>query len=161
MLFAKFFGMYIYLDKYDYMVNSVNNNEIDDEIQAIEEKLLSMENNNLLYCNELNERLTRYKKKMILDLYDKKSLKCRLDNIINQIYTLQMRQFAESISIIKKDVKSNKYYIWFDVNDSVDPLELDQKTYKNLLSYRDSMNSVSVYDLFQEKIHLYQYYSLI
>jgi hypothetical protein len=148
--------MYIYLDKFDYLVNNLNNNEIDDEIQAIEEKLNSMESNNLVYCNELNQRITRYRKRILIDLYDKKSFKYRLDNITNQIYILQMRQFAESISIIKKDLKRNKYYVWFDCSESMDCLELDEKTYKNLLSYRDAMNTISIYDLFQEKIHLYQ-----
>jgi hypothetical protein len=148
--------MYIYLDKYDYLVNNLNNNEIDDELQAIEEKLSAVESNNLVYSNILNERIHKFSKSINIDLYDKKSLKYQFDNIINQIYVLQMRQFAESISIIKKDLKRNKYYVWFDNSDVADSLELDEKIYKNLLNFRDTMNSVSVYDLFLEKIYLNQ-----
>jgi hypothetical protein len=66
-----------------------------------------------------------------------------------------MKQFSESICNIKKDVKKNKYVLLFDSSEGIDPLVLEESDYKDLLKYRDPMNSISVYDLFQEKIHLY------
>ena len=34
-------------------------------------------------------------------------------------------------------------------------LEMDEDKYKNLIKFRDPLNSISVYDLFQEKTHSY------
>ena len=66
-----------------------------------------------------------------------------------------MKQFAESIWNIKKDIKKNKYLLMFDQSEGIESLSLDEPEYKELLKYRDPMNSVSVYDLFQEKIYSY------
>jgi hypothetical protein len=66
-----------------------------------------------------------------------------------------MRQFAESIGRIKKDTKTNEYYLIFDESEKIDPLTLKEKDYRHLFKFRDSANSISVYDLFQEKIHSY------
>jgi hypothetical protein len=66
-----------------------------------------------------------------------------------------MKQFAESIWNIKKDTKKNKYILIFDQSEGIESLSLYETEYKELLKYRDPMNSISVYDLFQEKIFSY------
>ena len=153
--------MYIYFDKYDYLINNLNNEEIDEEIQAIEEKVNAISSNNIIYLKSINDKIINFKRDITVDPSDCTSLQYRLDNIINQIYILQMRQLAESISCIKKDAKNNLYFLLFDSSENIDSLSLDEKSYKYLLKYRDAMNSVSVYDLFQEKIHLYLYNIII
>lgn len=147
--------MYIYLDKYDYSINNLNNEDIDEEIDAIEDKLRDLGENNIFYLKNFKSKLNRIKSVTKLDLNDNDTKDKRLQNISNQIFMLQMRQFAESISNIKKDVKKNKFVLLFDGSENIDPLTLEEYNYKELLKYRDMMNSISVYDLFQEKIHFY------
>jgi hypothetical protein len=66
-----------------------------------------------------------------------------------------MKQIAESVWNIKHDIKKNKFILIFDHSESMDTLILEQVEYHNLIKYRDPINSISVYDLFQEKIHSY------
>lgn len=66
-----------------------------------------------------------------------------------------MKQIAESICSIKKDMTNSIYYIKFDNSEFYETLTLDESSYKNLIFYRDHLNTVCVYDLFQEKIHSY------
>jgi hypothetical protein len=147
--------MYIYIDKYDYLVNNLNNDEIDEEIDSIQERLNRIGENNVLYLKRLRENIT--KESRGIDINSKSAKQNRLENILNQIFVLQMRQVAESISGIKKYPKNNKYLILFDTSENMKSITLDEPSYKNVLRYRDAMNSVSVYDLFQEKIHYYLY----
>jgi hypothetical protein len=151
--------MYVYLDKYDYVINNLNNEEIDEEVEHLSEKLGEIEKNNLKYFKFMHERLMEENKRMTLpdavDLNSNDVTLNRFENLTSQIFSLQMKQFSESICNIKKDVKKNKYVLLFDQSECIDPLNLDEKDYKELLKYRDPMNSISVYDLFQEKIHLY------
>lgn len=46
---TKYFGMYLYVDKYDYILNNLNSNEISDEIEEIENKLEEVELSNIDY----------------------------------------------------------------------------------------------------------------
>lgn len=151
--------MYVYLDKYDYAINNLNNDEIDEEVEQLTEKLADIEKNNLRYFKFLQEKLIDEEKKLALpaavDLNSNQVILNRFENLTSQIFSLQMKQFSESICNIKKDVKKNKYVLLFDQSEGIDPLTLDENDYKELLKYRDPMNSISVYDLFQEKIHLY------
>jgi hypothetical protein len=66
-----------------------------------------------------------------------------------------MKQLAESIFCIKKDLKKNEYILLFDPSENIETLVLDEQDYKKFFKYRDPLGSVSVYDLFQEKIHSY------
>lgn len=143
------------------MVNNLNNQRIDEEIDFIEEKLIHIEENNKLnfekkiyeiYNNE-NSILKNDFEKFNSQDFDIKNL--RLENIINQIYSLQIKHFAESIMNIKKDIKKNKYLIIFDPCENIESIILDDEEYNKFLRYRDVMNSTSIYDLFQEKIHSY------
>ena len=79
----------------------------------------------------------------------------RFDNLINLIYEMQMKQFAESICGIKKDIVTNNYYVYFDPSEKISMLNLSQHEYEELINYRDPLNSISVYDLFQEKTYSY------
>jgi hypothetical protein len=145
--------MYIYIDKYDYLVNNLNNDEIDEEIDHMEEKVGQISENNVIFFNRLKEKI--HKERQEIDFNGKNVMQNRLENILNQIYVLQMRQIAESISAIKKSARSNKYILIFDSSENMKTLTLNEADYRHLLKYRDSVNSVSVYDLFQEKIHYY------
>ncbi len=66
-----------------------------------------------------------------------------------------MKQFAESICGIKKENNQNKYIITFDPTEKIQSIELNENEYEEFISFRDPLNSISVYDLFQEKTHLY------
>jgi len=78
--------------------------------------------------------------------------KIKMDNICNQISNLQLKQISDCISSIKKDSKSKSYIVEFDKAEDMKTLNLDEHTYKKLLNQRDTLNSISVYDLFQEKM---------
>jgi hypothetical protein len=145
--------MYIYIDKYDYSINNLNNEEIEEEVDAIERSLADMSENNVLYMSKLREKIINHDGG--IDTHSKTVLKHRLENILNQIYVLQMRQMSESISGIKTDLKRNQYLIIFDESENMKSITLEEMQYRTFLKYRDAVNSVSVYDLFQEKIHYY------
>lgn len=74
------------------------------------------------------------------------------ENISNQLLNLQLKHLSECISSIKRDNKAKNYVILFDKAEDLPPLLLDDCTYKVLMKHRDTLNSISVYDLFQEKI---------
>lgn len=77
----------------------------------------------------------------------------RINNLANQIYTLQLNQISESISCIKRDIRQNKFIIFFDESENYPSISLNQQKYRHLLSFRNTLNSISIYDLFQEKSH--------
>jgi hypothetical protein len=149
--------MYVYIDKYDYLLNNLNNDEIDEEIDHITEKLSDIEQNNFSYFKNLKDMLLEEEKKKInkVDIFNDEVTQNRFENITNQIYSLQMKQFSESICNIKRDLKKNKYVLLFDKSEGIEALNLDEEEYKELLKFRDPLNSISIYDLFQEKIHSY------
>lgn len=148
--------MYMYIDKYDYLTNNLNNEDIDEEIDHLQERLAETEENNHYFFKKLQKKIRNEEgaiKK--INLQSETVYQNRYENLTNQIFTLQMKQLAECIWNIKKDVKKNKYILIFDQSENIDPLSLDEPEYKELLKYRDPMNSISVYDLFQEKIFSY------
>lgn len=148
--------MYVYIDKFDYNLNNLNNDEIEEEVLAIEDKLSEIEESNFFYFKNLKGKLGKSGKlPSKIDLNDRKITEKRLENLTDQIFCLQMRQFSESISCIKKDLKRDEYILMFDPSEGIDPLALEEYDYKALFKYRDAMSSISVYDLFQEKIHSY------
>jgi pyruvate/2-oxoacid:ferredoxin oxidoreductase beta subunit len=160
---AKFFGMYLYVDKFDYCINNLNNEDIEEEADAIEEKLKGIEENSILFYKSLKNKIkkeqgsisTDFGSNKKIDLSSGKVLQNRYDNLTNQIFTLQMKQLSESIWNIKKDLKNNTYILGFDSNENIQSITLNESQYKDLLKFRDPLNSVSVYDLFQEKIFSY------
>jgi len=147
--------MNIYIDNFDYLVNNINSQDIDEEIQLIQEKLNSIEENNYLMLKnfENKSKLPEFQSKIDVNCKEFYLKKC--ENLANQIYTLQTKQFAESIWNIKIDVKNKKYLIIFEAAEGIENLSLNEADYKKLLNFRDPLNSISVYDLFQEKIHSY------
>lgn len=158
---TKFFGMYLYVDKFDYCINNLNNEDIEEEAEAIEEKLKVIEENSILFYKNINNKIKKEETQIYtligktIDLNSSEVIQNRFDNLANQIFTLQMKQFSESIWNIKKDLKNNTYIIGFDSNENIECITLNQSQYKELLKFRDPLNSVSVYDLFQEKIFSY------
>ena len=155
---TKLFGCNIYLDKSDWLLHCSEDNNPNDEIKFLENKLSHIEQinlNNLSKVKKISEIKKEYLPKEEIDLDSPKIKQQQYDNLINQIYNLQMKQFAESICGIKKENNQNKYIITFDPTEKIQSIELNENEYEELISFRDPLNSISVYDLFQEKTHLY------
>ena len=68
-----------------------------------------------------------------------------------------MKQFAECICGVQWKLINgeSKYKIIFEKNENIPILELSEYEYRDFIKYRDPLNSISVYDLFQEKTHSY------
>ena len=142
-----------------------NMNEIDDEINDLKNILANLEDinyNNALKIKNFSEKQEKInmENKLQKGLYKPESILTDeniYDNLINQIYILQMKQFAECICGVQRKLVNNKYIykVIFEINDSIPTLEMDEIKYKNLIKFRDPLNSISVYDLFQEKTHSY------
>jgi hypothetical protein len=153
--------MYLYVDKFDYCINNLNNEDIEEEVEAIEEKLKGIEENCILFYKNIKNKIKKEKSQINglfgknINLNSSEVIQNRFDNLANQIFTLQMKQFSESIWNIKKDFKNNTFLIGFDCNENIESIILNESQYKELLKFRDPLNSVSVYDLFQEKIFSY------
>lgn len=165
-LITKLFGIFVYMDYFDGLgYNQGNNdfgytNKIKDEISSLEKKIEEIEQNNINNVrrikkisnqNDNNEIQT----KMTVNVNSNKIRLQRYDNLIDQIFRLQMKQFSESISGIKKNVKSNWYLVQFDPSEQIEDLNLSEEDYTHLIGFRDLFNSVSVHDLFQEKTFSY------
>ena len=91
-----------------------------------------------------------------MNLRDKNIKELRLQNIRMQICSLQIKQFVESIMNIKKSNEDDgKYYLIFDPCEKMESIFIEEIIYRNFIRYRDTLNSTSIYDLFQEKIHSY------
>lgn len=156
----KIFGLNLYIDKYDYELNNINNNNIEEEINQIEEKLWDIDENKLkltehfdaLY-NDQNKNSTENFEKVNLE--DENIKELRLQNLRMQICNLQIKQFVESIMNVKKSLKDDKYFLIFDPCEKMESIIIDGNKYNNFMRYRDTLNSTSIYDLFQEKIHSY------
>ena len=142
-----------------------NMNEIDDEINDLKNILSNLEDINYKNAVKIKEFTEKQEKidlenKLKKGLYTPESILTNdniYDNLINQIYILQMKQFAECICGVQRKLEDNKYIykVIFEINDSIPSLEMDESKYKNLIKFRDPLNSISVYDLFQEKTHSY------
>ena len=140
-------------------------NEIDDEINDLKNILSNLEDinyNNAVKIKEFTEKQEQinFEEKIKKGLYSPESQLTDdniYDNLINQIYILQMKQFAECICGVQRKLKGKEYIykVIFEINDSIPTLEMDEIKYKNLMKFRDPLNSISVYDLFQEKTHSY------
>jgi hypothetical protein len=145
--------MYLYIDKYDYTENNLNNIDIAEEIACIDSKLKKIEENNFVFFDYIRKKMQSDKNSNSIDLNDPEVKRIRLLNISKQIFHLQMRQISECISSIKIDKSKNKYLVEFDKSEELTSIMLEEKQYKNLIKLRDTLNTISIYDLFQEKIN--------
>lgn len=127
------------------------------EINFLSEQFYKLEYENNYKSQNIKEKYNKKLKKdkeaikiprEILGIEERKSI------LAEQIFALQMKQFAESICRVQKNAE-NIYKIFFDLNDKIPSIELNHKDYLNFIKYRDPLNSISVYDLFQEKTHSY------
>jgi hypothetical protein len=142
-----------------------NMNEIEYEINDLKNILSNLEDinyNNALKVKNYSEKIEKknLEKKLEKGLYTPESILTNdniYDNLINQIYILQMKQFAECICGVQRKLEKDEYIykVVFEISDSIPSLEMEENKYKNLIKYRDPLNSISVYDLFQEKTHSY------
>jgi len=144
---SKFFGMNLYIDKLDYNINHINNKYIDNEINAIEDKLAEIEENAHHFALALSKKLRNdTQANPLLKIGTEESNQLRLRNITKQILILQLKIFAESIICIKKDVRRNLYQLNFDVDDFDSTLILNQANYSYLMKFRDLKSVNSVFD---------------
>ena len=150
-------GLNVYLYNSDWLSNSNEGSLPNEEIKNLQNKLSQVEQTNLENISKLKQKFSKEKilEKNAIDIEDPKVKQQRFDNLINLIYSLQMKQFAESICGIKKDSNSKRYLIIFDPSEKIQTLNLSEDEYNNLISFRDPLNSISVYDLFQEKTYSY------
>ena len=163
-LVDKFCGFNLFIERNELNFKK-NANEIDDEINDLKIFLANIEEinyNNAVKIKEYTEKQEKInlEKKLSKGLYTPESILTKeniYDYLINQIYILQMKQFAECICGVQRKLIDNKYRykVIFEINDSIPTLEMDETKYKNLIKFRDPLNSISVYDLFQEKTHSY------
>ena len=164
-LIDKICGFNLCLEKNKYNFKANDSNDINSEIAALETILLELEDIN--YSNGLKiQHYSNKQEKINLNSKKKKGLYTSAsiltdeniyENLINQIYNLEMKQFAECICGVQRKQMDGKwsYKVIFEINDFMPSLELDEENYKKLIKFRDPLNSISVYDLFQEKTHSY------
>ena len=163
-LIDKIFGFNLCLEKNKYNFKT-NANDINSEIIELEKILVDLEDIN--YNNGIKIQECSNKQEQInLDIKKSKGLYTPAsiltneniyENLINQIFNLQMKQFAECICGVQRKQINGKwrYKVIFEINDFIPSLEMDEENYKHLIKFRDPLNSISVYDLFQEKTHSY------
>ena len=163
-LIDKICGFNLCLEKNKYNFKT-NLNDINSEIAVLEKILLDLEDinyNNGIKIKEYSDKQEKINlnNKIQKGLYTPESILTKenvYNNLINQIYNLQMKQFSECIcGVQRRQINGKwKYKVIFEVNDNIPTLEMDEDKYKNLIKFRDPLNSISVYDLFQEKTHSY------
>lgn len=163
-LIDKICGFNLCLEKNKYNFKT-NGNDINSEILFLEKILLDLEDinyNNGIKIQEYSDKQEKISldDKLKKGLYTPDSILTNeniYEILINQIYNLQMKQFAECIcGVQRRQIKGQwKYKVIFEINDSIPTLEMDEEKYKNLIKFRDPLNSISVYDLFQEKTYSY------
>jgi len=152
--------MRLYVDKFDYQLNNLNNEKINQEIDFLEEKLGEMEENNYKFTKffkDISDRENEISSNDFsrINFKDPGFKQIRLHNIKIQIYSLQLKQFSESVMNIKKHLKKDNYLLLFDPSEKIEPVVVEELDYRNFIRLRDTLNSTSIYDLFQEKIHSY------
>ena len=106
-----------------------NMNEIDDEINDLKNILSDLEDinyNNAIKIKNFSEKQEKInmENKLKKGLYKPESILTDeniYDNLINQIYILQMKQFAECICGVQRKLVDNKYIykVIFEINDSI------------------------------------------
>ena len=164
-LVEKLCGFNLILENNNFLKQNNNNSEIENEIAFLEKIISEIEIMNYNNSIKIKKFFNKEKKKILetkqkIGLYTPESILTKEEihqNLIDQIYNLQMKQFAECICGVqyKKINDESKYKIIFEKNENIPILELTEKEYRNFIKYRDPLNSISVYDLFQEKTHSY------
>ena len=164
-LVEKLCGFNLILENNNFLKQNNNNSEIENEIAFLEKIISEIEIMNYNNSIKIKKFFNKEKKKILetkqkIGLYTPESILTKEEihqNLIDQIYNLQMKQFAECICGVqyKKINDESKYKIIFEKNENIPILELKEKEYRNFIKYRDPLNSISVYDLFQEKTHSY------
>lgn len=165
MFITKLLGLYVYMEHSDelgshnsILLDSGIIYTIKDEISLLERKMKEIERDNIYNISKIKE-IANSNEQNIIKLpinVNRNAIKLqRYDNLIDQIFRLQMKQFSESISGIKKDFKTNRYLVQFDPSEQIENLNLNVEEYNHLIRFRDPFNSISVHDLFQEKTFSY------
>lgn len=145
-LISKCFGLNVYVDNYDFLLNSTQSFELSEEIDMLQEKLKSLNTQSLL------ENLTREAVlSMELDTEKRKNKEISIRNIMSTVLMLEMRQLAETISEVKYDIKNKLYVVIFDSTENMDPLALSESEYRHLMGYRDFKDFILSYDKTQQK----------
>lgn len=123
---------------------------ISEEIEILKKDIELKEYDNMNKFEQIKLKCT--KDDITDDINDKQ---IRIDNIIKQLFEIQIKQFAESIYSIKTNKDYSLYQIEFDPNEIELTLMLTHKEYEEFIKHRNPSNSVCLFDIFQEKIHSY------
>lgn len=121
--------------------------DIQNEIDYIQSLLLESENKNKILSQ-------LFQKKIPIENISKKKtnifeeVELRLENLTEQIFRLQMQQFSESICRVQKHKKKNIFKISFDPELNIPTITLNEKDYKQLLSYRDPFHCSNITESF-------------
>ena len=164
-LVEKLCGFNLILENNNLLKKNNNNSEIENEIAFLEKIISEIEIMNYNNSIKIKKFFNKEKKKILetkqkIGLYTPQSILKKEEihqNLIDQIYNLQMKQFAECICGVQWKLINgeSKYKIIFEKNENIPILELSEYEYRDFIKYRDPLNSISVYDLFQEKTHSY------
>lgn len=129
--------------------NNANSDEILDEIKEIN-RILETEFNNNLICKTIENKL---KEELILNNSQKNML---LKNIRNQIVSLELAQYAESVTKIELSKKvKDCFKLSCDVSDKLPALKLNEKMYRYLFKFRDSSNFLFSLDKSHSMSHIF------
>lgn len=133
----------------DNNVNNANNNELLDEIKEIN-SILETEFNNNFISKTIENKL---KEELILNNNQKNML---LKNIRNQIVSLELAQYAESVTKIELSKKvKDCFKLSCDVPDKLPALKLNEKMYRYLFKFRDSSNFLFSLDKSHSMSHIF------
>ena len=123
---------------------------ISDEIENLKKDIELKEYDNMNKFEQIKLKCT--KDEYTDDINDKQ---IRIDNIMKQLFEIQIKQFAESIYSIRTNKENSLYQIEFDPNEIDLTLTLTHREYEDFIKHRNPSNSVCLFDIFQEKIHSY------
>ena len=159
-LISKICGFNLYLKKNDFN-SQIITDDINSNIKTLEKILSNIEDinyENLIKIDEYSKNTERLnlESKYRKGLYTPSSIltkENKYDYLIEQIYNLQMKQFADSIYSIHRKKNNGKwiYKVRFEINEHTPSLEMDEENYNNLIKFRGSLNYKSYNNLYQEK----------
>ena len=143
-LIDKICGFNLCLEKNKYNFKTNNSNDINSEIEALEKILVELEDINYRnglkieeYSNKQEEiNLNRKKSRGLFTQGSILTDENIYENLINQIYNLQMKQYAECICGVQIKQTNGKwrYKVIFEINDFTPSLEMDEENYKKLIN---------------------------
>ena len=126
-----------------------NFKSINEEIDYLEDLNREFETFNKSNLNEIKEKCQKEIKQNKKPEKQKiEEIELKLHTLSQQIYILQMKQFAESISQILREKRNNNYIISFDPTENYHKVKINENEYLELISYRDNSLCGNVLEAF-------------